>query len=210
MRFTSVFVAGAFAVAAQAQSTTEGDVPSPTYSMDPVQSSILSCINECDPADVNCLADCNPVPSPNESQVIDTNECFAECDQGDGSEEQTEAYANCTQQCIQDLFFTDGEGTPNSGDDSNSDSSDTTTSAPESTETSDDSEDSETTGTDGAEPTESGASPTESGSEDDSEETSTETTEGAPDATETEDGGSGATALVGSALVGALALMLAL
>lgn len=205
MRFTSVFVAGAFAVAAHAQSTTEGDVPSPTYSLDPVQSSILACINECDAADVNCLADCNPVPSPNETQVNDTTQCVAECDQGDGTEEQTEAYANCTQQCIQDLFFTDGEGTPNSGDDSNS-----TTSAPESTETSDDSEDSETTGTDGAEPTESGASPTESDSNDDSEETGTETTEGGPDATETEDGGSGATALVGSALVGALALMLAL
>lgn len=65
MRFTSVFVAGALAVAARAQTTTapepEESSGSPTVSLDPVQSSIMACLDVCDPTDVGCLADCNPV-----------------------------------------------------------------------------------------------------------------------------------------------------
>lgn len=61
MRFTSALVAGALAVAVRAQTTTSDAPSTTTWSLDPVQSSILACINECDATDVNCLADCNPV-----------------------------------------------------------------------------------------------------------------------------------------------------
>jgi hypothetical protein len=36
--------------------------------------------------------------------VIDTNKCAAKCDQGDGSTEDSEAYAKCKEGCINSLF----------------------------------------------------------------------------------------------------------
>jgi hypothetical protein len=61
MRFTSALIAGALAVAVRAQTTTSDAPSTTTYSLDPVQSSIIACISECDDDDVNCRADCNPV-----------------------------------------------------------------------------------------------------------------------------------------------------
>lgn len=50
MRFTSVFVAGAFAVMASAQST--------TASVSPAQQSQLDCLEACDAGDVKCQSYC--------------------------------------------------------------------------------------------------------------------------------------------------------
>lgn len=201
MRFTSAIVAGALAIAARAQSTTEGEVVTATVTLDPIQSEIIACIDECDPTDISCLARCNPVPNPSEQQVNDTTECFASCEQGDGTEEQTNAYIECTNQCITDNYFVEGEGTPESGggSDEEDDSTPTETVTDVTTDTVTDTVTS--TATD-SEATESGASATESSSEEDSTSTSSDAA-----ATETD---SGAVALFGSALVGVFAFALAL
>lgn len=67
MRFSAAVVATTLAVVARAQDTTSApepttaEVPTMTYSLDPVQSSVQSCISDCDAADVNCIAKCAPV-----------------------------------------------------------------------------------------------------------------------------------------------------
>jgi hypothetical protein len=114
MRFTSAIAAGALAVAASAQKTTGSD-PTQTFAIDPVQSSILACVDTCDPTDIGCLAACNPVPNPNEDQVADTHDCIADCDQGDGTEAQTEIYAQCLAKCVKENYYDADKGTPNSG-----------------------------------------------------------------------------------------------
>lgn len=60
MRFTATLLAGAFAIAASAASTT-AEAPTLTQSADPVQSSIEACVDKCKPGDVDCLSRCNPV-----------------------------------------------------------------------------------------------------------------------------------------------------
>jgi len=60
------------------------------------------------------------VPSPDESQANDTIACVAACDQGNGSAADTQAYAQCRDNCIAEHFFTSGgtpgqTGSPNSG-----------------------------------------------------------------------------------------------
>jgi hypothetical protein len=113
MRFT-VAAVGAFAAvaAAQSSSATKGDAPSVTVSLDPVQSSMYACVDKCKDGDVVCQSRCIAVPAPNEDQVHDTNACFAKCDQGNGSPEQTERYANCQQSCITKHYYVTSEGTP--------------------------------------------------------------------------------------------------
>ena len=56
MRFTAVLFAGVFAAFASAQSTTVSSSPSATT--DPVQASIIACLNKCDDGDVDCTAHC--------------------------------------------------------------------------------------------------------------------------------------------------------
>ncbi|MCI2467510.1 hypothetical protein KC271_14735, partial [Listeria monocytogenes] len=115
MRFTSIITAGIFAVAATAQSgasTTVKETPSATVSLTPEQESSANCLKACGPdGDVACTSKCIAVPNPNESQVNQTTDCVAKCPQGDGSEEQTNEYARCTQQCIGQFYFSSG-GTP--------------------------------------------------------------------------------------------------
>uniref|UniRef100_L2FT91 Uncharacterized protein n=1 Tax=Colletotrichum fructicola (strain Nara gc5) TaxID=1213859 RepID=L2FT91_COLFN len=89
MRFTSILVAGVFAVAA-----------------------ITKCLAACPATDVNCQAKCIAVPSPNADQINKTTECVAACDQGDGSAAATEKFAKCRDGCISEYYFTSG-GTPN-------------------------------------------------------------------------------------------------
>ncbi|KAJ0107936.1 hypothetical protein J7T55_007148 [Diaporthe amygdali] len=112
MRFTSIIVAGAFALFASAQDTTAtSSVTATAATTDAAQASELACLNACDAGDVNCQAKCISVPAPNGSQVNATTECVANCDQGDGSQAETDAYASCVQNCINDNYFTSG-GTP--------------------------------------------------------------------------------------------------
>jgi len=155
MRFTSILVAGSFAVAASAQST--------TASIDPSASSVVACIDACDPTDVGCLSHCNPVPNPDMDQVIATNTCIGNCDQGDGTEAETQAYGTCVAKCITDNFYGTESGTPaptggsNSGGDSSSSPAETTSAGgSQATDSPSD--------TGSQAPTESGATPTSSGS----------------------------------------------
>lgn len=104
MRFTSVFVAGAFAVMASAQSA--------TVSVSPAQQSQLDCLDACDAGDVKCQSYCITVPSPNEKQVNATNECVANCPKGKGSEADTQKYAACLEECVSDNYWKTVDGTP--------------------------------------------------------------------------------------------------
>ncbi|EEU47887.1 uncharacterized protein NECHADRAFT_98822 [Fusarium vanettenii 77-13-4] len=109
MRFTSVFVAGAFAVMASAQSA--------TVSVSPAQQSQLDCLDACDAGDFYTLVHNKPltlfkVPSPNEKQVNATNECVANCPKGKGSEADTQKYAACLEQCVSDNYWKTVDGTP--------------------------------------------------------------------------------------------------
>ncbi|KAF2835471.1 hypothetical protein M501DRAFT_998929 [Patellaria atrata CBS 101060] len=100
-----IFVAFASLVLAVPQATTDGPA-SPTISLTPYQ----KCLTECDPADVECQAECGGNPHPDEQHANDTTECVAECDQGDGSQEQTEIYAQCMSRCITSIFLPSGTG----------------------------------------------------------------------------------------------------
>ncbi|CAM1506948.1 Fc.00g065890.m01.CDS01 [Cosmosporella sp. VM-42] len=127
MRFSTVFVTGALAVLASAQSATEKSTATATVGLDPVQSSQLACYDACDDGDVECKSHCVAVPAPDDQQVNDTNACVADCPQGDGSEAETNKYSECVQGCIQKHFFATSGGTPqatgSSDDSSNSNAS---------------------------------------------------------------------------------------
>ena len=44
------------------------------------------------------------IARPNSSQAVETNECAAKCDQGDGSPDATQKFSDCVQGCIASLF----------------------------------------------------------------------------------------------------------
>ncbi|RYO98543.1 hypothetical protein DL764_007050 [Monosporascus ibericus] len=117
MRFTNAFVAGIFALAANAQTTesvtttavTSVTSPTTTRELTPeesLQAEVVECVEACDDDDVNCQANCITVPSPDEGAVNDTTACVADCPQGNGTEEDNEAYGECVQSCIADNFMT--------------------------------------------------------------------------------------------------------
>ncbi|RAO69396.1 uncharacterized protein BHQ10_005408 [Talaromyces amestolkiae] len=78
------------------------DASSTTTSLTPQQ----SCATKCDPTDVCCNAACYQVPCPDNSMANETTECAAACPQGNGTADETAAYASCQQACFSSLFFT--------------------------------------------------------------------------------------------------------
>lgn len=44
------------------------------------------------------------IARPNTSQVVETNECAAKCDQGDGSKADSDKFSDCVQSCIASFF----------------------------------------------------------------------------------------------------------
>lgn len=101
MKYTAALIAlaaGALALPQEASSITSA--PTASVSLTPTQ----SCLASCSAGDVTCQAACVGVARPNSSQAVETNECAARCDQGDGSPEATEAYAKCQQDCFASLF----------------------------------------------------------------------------------------------------------
>lgn len=112
MRFTTIVLSGAFAAIAVAQSSAGSSNPSPVASLTPAQSSTAACLEECEAGDVDCQADCVHVPSVTEDQVNANTECSRECDQGDGSPEQTEAFGQCLAACVQKNYFISSVGSP--------------------------------------------------------------------------------------------------
>lgn len=164
MRFTSVFVAGAFAAVASAATT--------TASVSPAQQSQLDCLEACDAGDVKCQSYCITVPSPNEKQVNATNECVANCDQGKGSEADTQKYAACIEDCVANNYWKTVDGTPRetsaSGSSSDDDDEDKDSSSKAGAKA---------TGTD-ADSTAAASASASSDSDDDASETGTESESG--------------------------------
>lgn len=103
MKFSAVvfFAIGAFALPQEASVTTAPQTPAAIPSG---LSPAISCAMSCDPSDVTCKAACLGNARPNASQAIETNECAAKCDQGDGSTADSIAYAKCVDSCINSLF----------------------------------------------------------------------------------------------------------
>ncbi|GKT42106.1 uncharacterized protein ColSpa_02287 [Colletotrichum spaethianum] len=112
MRFTSIIVTGALAILASAQSSTLATSTSTAVSAaSSEQAAIAKCLEGCPATDVGCQSKCISVPNPNESQVNKTTACVAACPQGDGSPSDTQKYADCSQKCISEYYFSSG-GTP--------------------------------------------------------------------------------------------------
>lgn len=102
MKYTAIFVtlvAGVFAIPQQG-SVTSAPATTAAVSLTPQQ----TCLATCDPADVTCRAACLGIARPNSKQAVDTNECVAKCDQGDGTKEATEKYGKCRDACIASIF----------------------------------------------------------------------------------------------------------
>ncbi|KAK3673869.1 hypothetical protein LTR78_006424 [Recurvomyces mirabilis] len=94
---------------AAAQSSTTTGAPSGTSSSPTAEQ---TCLNACATGDVNCQAQCVGVPFPNGAQVNATTSCAYACPQGDGSEAETQAYAQCLAKCSNEYYFT-SSGTVN-------------------------------------------------------------------------------------------------
>lgn len=102
MKYSTVLLSlavGVFALPQEA-SVTSAPPTTSTVELTPQQ----TCLNTCDPSDVTCRAACLGVARPNSSQAVDTNECAAKCDQGDGSPSDTQKFSDCVQACIYSLF----------------------------------------------------------------------------------------------------------
>jgi hypothetical protein len=55
--------------------------------------------------DICCQAACVKVPCPSELNANETTACAGKCVQGNGTQEETEAYASCQASCISASFF---------------------------------------------------------------------------------------------------------
>ncbi|BCS18999.1 uncharacterized protein APUU_11827S [Aspergillus puulaauensis] len=121
MKFTLVALTSLLALAAaQDSSSSTSDAPATTHSPTPQE----QCLLDCDEKDVCCQAKCMNVPCPSDQQANDTNTCVSKCDQGDGSEADAKAYAECQAKCITTTYFpgatsaTDSASSTSSGDSS--------------------------------------------------------------------------------------------
>lgn len=102
MKFSAVLLSAASVAVVAAQSTTAPPAPSTTQNAyTPEQQ---KCIDGCG-SDLNCQAECLGAPGPNENMLGDVHDCYAKCDQGDGSPEATEKFAKCGQACISEYYF---------------------------------------------------------------------------------------------------------
>ncbi|KAI9367018.1 hypothetical protein BJX61DRAFT_530342 [Aspergillus egyptiacus] len=149
-------------VAAQEETSSTSAAPSATASLTPEE----SCILRCDDTDRCCKAACVGVPCPSDQMANDTNTCVAECDQGSGSEADTEAYAQCQARCYTTHFFP-GTATLTSGPSSTSTESAATTTDDSDNSNSDDSNSADSNNDDSSpsETTGDSASETNSGDE---------------------------------------------
>ncbi|KAL4797473.1 hypothetical protein BDV19DRAFT_387277 [Aspergillus venezuelensis] len=139
MKLSLVALSSVLALVAAQDSTSTSDAPATTHSLTPTE----RCILNCDDTDICCIAACNEVPCPSDQQANDTNTCAAQCDQGSGSEADTQAYAECQARCITTTFFPGTATLTNSPTStSSSDSSATTTSASDDDSSDDSSSDS--------------------------------------------------------------------
>lgn len=104
MKFTTTAI---FAAVLAAASVTAS--PQPVVTKVPLTPS-QKCLNQCPENDdyVNCAAQCVGVPYPTSGDTEDTRKCVAKCPQGDGTEEDTAKYAECSNECFKSYFYTSG------------------------------------------------------------------------------------------------------
>ncbi|KAF2224940.1 hypothetical protein BDZ85DRAFT_280146 [Elsinoe ampelina] len=105
MKFT-LMLAGlvGLAVAQSASGTETTASTTSSVSLTPAQ----TCLAGCGAGDVNCQAACLGNPYPNEAQINATTECSMNCVQGNGTQEETEAYGRCLEQCRASYFISTG------------------------------------------------------------------------------------------------------
>ncbi|KAL2023175.1 hypothetical protein VTK56DRAFT_3298 [Thermocarpiscus australiensis] len=120
MRLSPIFLAGAFALFANAQSSSGAAAATTTDAATAAQNSqqaqMIKCIEACTPGDVSCTSKCIAVPNPNQSQVNATNTCVAGCPKGNGTAAEVERYKDCVEACIgQNYFTTSGTPQPTGG-----------------------------------------------------------------------------------------------
>jgi len=131
MKFTTIVFSAALIAGAIAQSNSETVVvtttvntastgsttviPIPTETNSSYGAEVDECLTKCDKEDTNCRATCLGNPNPSPEQVNETNKCSRECDQGDGSKEQTEAYGECLRECVVKYFLPNSSLVPTLG-----------------------------------------------------------------------------------------------
>lgn len=96
------------AVAAAQTTITTTNTATTTHTLTPQE----TCIAACAPSDVTCQAICVGVPHPGDTQMNDTTNCVASCDQGDGSKAATDAYTACRNACISSYIILTGTAAP--------------------------------------------------------------------------------------------------
>ncbi|CBF89795.1 hypothetical protein AN9450.2 [Aspergillus nidulans FGSC A4] len=137
-------------------STETSTAPTTTPSLTAAERCALNCGDN----DLCCVAACYSVPCPSDQQANNTNTCVSQCDQGDGSEEDIQAYAECQARCISSTYFP-GTVTVTSAPTGSSTGSNTatTTSSGDDADSTDDSnsDDSSATSTNGDEATATGS-----------------------------------------------------
>ncbi|KAK6336486.1 hypothetical protein TWF696_002036 [Orbilia brochopaga] len=84
----------------------------PVASVDPAQASTLGCIRACRAGDVSCQAQCQGLPTPDETAVNATHNCVAACPSSSGSDADNAAWAECQQKCVAALYYTASITTP--------------------------------------------------------------------------------------------------
>lgn len=116
MKFTTVLFSAALIASAAAETatvTTTSTAPVKTDSSYGPQ--VDACLKSCADKDVNCKATCLGNPNPTKEQVDQTNKCYAACPQGNGTKEETEAYAKCQHDCTLKYFLPNPSNVPTMG-----------------------------------------------------------------------------------------------
>ncbi|KKA26388.1 hypothetical protein TD95_001378 [Thielaviopsis punctulata] len=101
-----------FAAAVSAQSTTTSSAAAASTSG--LTSAEVKCLSKCGDTDMTCRAACVPVPNPNAAQANATNNCIADCPQGNGTVAETNKYIECKLACINEYYYNTESGTPTS------------------------------------------------------------------------------------------------
>ncbi|KAJ0421903.1 hypothetical protein BJY00DRAFT_281385 [Aspergillus carlsbadensis] len=118
MKLSLVALSSVLALVAAQESSSTTSSPPATTSLSAAQQCVLDCPDDA----ICCKAECVGVPCPSDEQANDTNDCVAECDQGDGSEADIAAYAQCQARCYTTHFFpataTGGAGASSTSSDS--------------------------------------------------------------------------------------------
>merc|ERR1712137_93789 len=221
MRFSTAIFAGLVAVASAQDATTSSAPSTTSVALTPEQSAAQACLDACAAGDIDCESLCRQVPNPSVDDVNSTTECSADCDQGDGTEAATNAYAECVQSCIRQYYYTSTgkpagaaatstAGSSSEDDDDDDSDSDSSSSGSDSSD-SDSVSDSSSTDDDDSSSTSDADSSSSTSDADSSSSTSDADSSGSTDgdSDDDDDDESGASNVVASSVVGIAAFLAA-